>query len=159
MEGMNTRSELYRDIAARLADVEEIRHIDLWNRNVEFLEQERPWPTPAVFVEFGEIDWKAAKTSGGVCLRGTGTLLIHIVTEWDDTDGTDYGCGCGCGCHGIDRLGLSDIVQERVEGMSGEGYDGVSLSRTLTNHDHEDIVENIDTYGVRYLKRVPHSRE
>ena len=59
----------------------------------------------------------------------------------------------------MDRLGLSDIVQERIEGMSGEGYDGVSLSRTLTNHDHEDIVENIDVYGVRYAKLVPRSRE
>lgn len=155
MKGMNVRTELYRDIAGRLADVGEIRHIDLWNRNVEFLEQERPWPTPAVFIEFGEIDWKAAKTGDGVCLRGTGSLLIHIVTEWDDTDGTD----CGCGCHGIDRLGLSDTVQERIEGMSGEGYDGVGLSRTLTNHDHEDIVENIDIYGVRYLKCVPRGRE
>lgn len=155
MEVMNIRSELYRDIAERLADVGEIRHIDLWNRNVEFLEQERPWPTPAVFIEFGEIGWRAAKTAGGVCFRGTGTILVHIVTEWDDADGA----ACGCGCLGMDRLGLSDIVQERIEGMSGEGYDGVSLSRTLTNHDHEDIVENIDIYGVRYAKLVPRSRE
>ena len=151
---MNVRTELYRDIAGRLADVGEIRYIDLWNRNVEFLEQERPWPTPAVFIEFGEIDWKTAKTGGGLSLRGTGSLLIHIVTEWDGDDETECGCCCG-----IDRLGLSDTVQERIEGMSGEGYDGVSLSRTLTNHDHEDIVENIDVYGVRYLKCVPRCRE
>lgn len=146
---MNERSELYRDIAARLADVEEIAHIDLWNRNVEFLEQERPWPTPAVFVEFGEISWSAVRTGSGAGLRGKGSLLVHIVTEWDIQSEDCLGRCC------LDDLALCDLVQERLEGMSGEGYDGVSLSRTMTNHDHEDLVENIDVYSVRYRKDAP----
>ncbi len=29
-----------------------IRHIDLWNEQVEFIEQEEPFDTPAVFIEF-----------------------------------------------------------------------------------------------------------
>ena len=34
-----------------------INHIDLWNHNVEFIEQEENWSCPAVFVEFSPIEW------------------------------------------------------------------------------------------------------
>ena len=36
-----------------------IKHIDLWNHNVEFIEQEENWERPAVFVEFCPIRWNA----------------------------------------------------------------------------------------------------
>ena len=34
------------------------KHCDLWNRQVEFLEQETPFETPAVFVEFTNTEWR-----------------------------------------------------------------------------------------------------
>ena len=50
------RKELFNAIKAKLAsDVPEVQHIDLWNHNVEFVEQEEGWARPAVFVEFGKI--------------------------------------------------------------------------------------------------------
>ena len=52
------RKELFNAIKAKLAsDVPEVQHIDLWNHNVEFVEQEEGWARPAVFVEFGKIEW------------------------------------------------------------------------------------------------------
>ena len=36
-----------------------IKHIDLWNHNVEFIEQEAAWERPAVFIEFVPFKWKA----------------------------------------------------------------------------------------------------
>ena len=30
-----------------------IKHIDLWNHNVEFIEQEEYWERPAVFIDSG----------------------------------------------------------------------------------------------------------
>ena len=76
------REELYHKLKTRLealcvnaageyyerpdeADVDDelypcaIKHIDLWNHNVEFLEQEAPWPRPAVFIEFVPFKWHA----------------------------------------------------------------------------------------------------
>lgn len=50
------REELFEAIKTAMADTE-VKHIDLWNHNVEFLEQEDAWPLPALFVEFGEITW------------------------------------------------------------------------------------------------------
>ena len=47
------RKELFNAIKAKLAaDVPEVKHVDLWNHNVEFIEQEEGWERPAVFVEF-----------------------------------------------------------------------------------------------------------
>ena len=49
------RKELYAAIKAAVGKVPEVKHIDLWNHNVEFIEQEDSWARPAVFVEFGPI--------------------------------------------------------------------------------------------------------
>lgn len=65
------RKELYKAIAGRLfliasdgsmidPEAEEqperlIKYVDLWNHNVEFLDEEQPWARPAVFVEFTPI--------------------------------------------------------------------------------------------------------
>ena len=52
-------SSIYEALARALESIEDdggrlIRHVDLWNRNVEFIEDEQLWPRPAVFIEFGE---------------------------------------------------------------------------------------------------------
>ena len=76
------RKELFNAIKTKLAsDVPEVKHIDLWNHNVEFIEQEDGWERPAVFVEFATIEW--APFQGGV-QRGKGIVSIHIVTDWTE---------------------------------------------------------------------------
>lgn len=61
------RKELFNAIKAKLAsDVPEVQHIDLWNHNVEFVEQEEGWARPAVFVEFGKIEWSPFKAAVSV---------------------------------------------------------------------------------------------
>ena len=51
------RKEIYRAICAALQDIDgtPVKHVDLWNHNVEFIEQEEAWDRPAVFVEFAPI--------------------------------------------------------------------------------------------------------
>ena len=88
------RKEIYQRIVEQLRTAlgGEIKHIDLWNHNVEFIEQEQQWSRPAVFVEFGAINWQRL---GGQpnAMRGEGTVSLHIVTDWvgsttlgEDTD-------------------------------------------------------------------------
>ena len=52
----------------------------MWNRNVEFIEQEEGWERPAVFVEFGPIQWKPIVN--GVEYRAEPQITLHIVTDW-----------------------------------------------------------------------------
>ncbi len=95
------RKELYNKLKARLhtlcvnaageyeiapADMDDdlcnraIKHIDLWNQNVEFIEQDTVWNRPAVFIEFEPISWKSIVP--GVEYRAEARVRLHIVTDW-----------------------------------------------------------------------------
>jgi hypothetical protein len=50
-------SDLYKELAETIqANIEEIRWIDLWHEQVNFLTEELPFPTPAVFIDFSTRD-------------------------------------------------------------------------------------------------------
>lgn len=132
------RKELFNAIKAKLAsDVPEVQHIDLWNHNVEFVEQEEGWARPAVFVEFGKIEWSPFQ---GGSQRGKGLVTIHLVTDWAD------------GGHDA-AFDLCHLVHTALDGLSGDDFNGMALVETTTNHNHEEILESIDCYAVRYLLR------
>lgn len=132
------RKELFNAIKSKLAsDVPEVKNIDLWNRNIEFIDQEDVWERPAVFVEFGKIEWSPFQ---GGCQRGKGIITIHLVTDWAD------------GGHDA-AFDLCHKVHTALDGLSGEDFNGMALMETNTNHNHEEILESIDSYAVRYLLR------
>lgn len=144
--------ELYEDIIEALRGSEEIKHIDLWNQNVEFIEQDTPFPMPALFVEFGEINWRSVTGRSEVReWQGKGTLVLHIVTEWKGSSASDS----------PDRessmkyLKIGERIQRIMEDLRGIHYGNIHLSRTLTNHDHEDVVESIEVYNVEFERRIP----
>lgn len=116
-----------------------IKHIDLWNRNVEFIEQEIPWERPAVFVEFLPFKWNAIVP--GVEYRAQPLVNLHVVTDWAEQ--TDIG-----------EFRLLDKIHELLAGLDGESFMEFDIDSSATNHNHEDIVENIETYtcvGFRHL--------
>lgn len=130
------RKELYTAIVAKLKqDVPEVVHIDLWNHNVEFIEQEEVWSRPAVFVEIGTISWSPFH---GKMLRGKGQVRIHVVTDW--LEGGQHAA-----------WNLSNKIRKVLTGLCGDSFNGMELVTTDTNHNHEDILESIDGYDVRYL--------
>jgi hypothetical protein len=46
-------SDLYREIAGRItANLENIRWVDLWHEQVNYLTEELPFPVPAIFIGF-----------------------------------------------------------------------------------------------------------
>ena len=136
------RKELYNRIKTLLLDEENglgIKHVDLWNHNVEFIEQETVWDRPAVFIEFCPIRWEAHQR--GVSYRAEALVKLHIVTDWVerlDTQGGDS--------EGLDELELSEAIHGVIGCMDGEKFSGFDIVETTTNHNHEDIVESIDTY-------------
>lgn len=130
------RKELYNAIKAKLtAEVPEVAHVDLWNHNVEFIEQEEGWARPAVFVEIGSITCAPFQGRGH---RGKGLVRLHIVTDWTESGHDAAWDLCG-------------KIQSALEGLGGEYFGGMTLVAIDTNHNHEDILESIDSYEVRYL--------
>ena len=109
-----------------------IKHIDLWNHNVEFIEQEAAWERPAVFIEFVPFKWKAIVP--GIEYRAEPIVNLHVVTDWVSQDAD------------VRQFGLLDRIHELLVGLEGETFMEFDIDSSSTNHNHEDIVENIETY-------------
>ena len=98
---MDFRKELYNTISPLLLQ-NGIRHVDLWNHNVEFIEQEQSWERPAVFIEFAPVRWNAIMP--GVEYRAEPEIRLHIVTDWQ---------GCTAATGGTQPTGNTDQPQPR----------------------------------------------
>ena len=142
---MDPRLQLYQDIVQAVHEqVPEIGHIDLWNQNVYYMEQDCEWQRPALFVEIGDIEWQPMKQdSQGRYLRGSGDVRLHIVTDWsEDAYATSFELG--------DKIWRA--LEDHAEG-DGKAYRMEYPKASLTNHDHEAMLENIDVLGAHYVKR------
>lgn len=151
-------SELYNALTEALKKVTEgdtvgdpalIKHIDLWNQNVEFIEEEQPWPRPAVFIEFGEITWSpfSGMAKG---LRGTCPIILHVVTDWKGSTAD----GASTRCRSVASMDLSERISKEVLAIEGSSFHNICLVSSITNHNHEDIVESIERYTVTVEREV-----
>ena len=122
-----------------------IKHIDLWNQNVEFIEQETAWKRPAVFIEFEPVRWDSLVP--GVEYRAEARVRLHIITDWtamtaDDADGSGR------------FFELPDKIHEALAGLEGDNFKDFTLEESHTNHNHEEIVESIEVYSFIAFKSV-----
>lgn len=122
-----------------------VQHIDLWNENVAFVEQDVPWGVPAVFVELRPIAWE--------CIVGFGRYVsepevrLHIVTIWDALEAVD------------DLFVLPEAIHSALCQLRGEGFCSMDLAQSHTNHNHEELVESIEVYRCVAHKSVVHEEE
>jgi len=159
------RKELYLDLISRLSKIAEdgsltageldeegetieplVQHIDLWNQNVEFIDQEDSWPRPAVFVEFCPVTWEVF--ASGRQWRGKCQVRLHLVTDWAGSSSSDSDFLADA----LKVFDYSDYLHNALAGMRGESYHRLDLVESDTNHNHEEIVETIDTYNVTFTK-------
>lgn len=144
------REELYNALIEALHKVDKgaIKHIDLWNENIYFIDEETAFETPAVFVEFGEINWNP--NVGKNYYRGSGTFNLHVVTQWNGS--------AAAGSEDKDALmatiDFSNKIHKQVVELRGEQFGSIELLKTLTNHNHTEIMENIETYKVKFNMTV-----
>lgn len=125
-----------------------IRHIDLWNRNVDFIEQEESWARPAVFVEFCPIRWNALVN--GVEYRAEPLVNLHVVTDWNGSASADSDLQEDA----LEVFDLPELIHGALTCLRGEHYMMFDLVESQTNHNHEDIVENIEVYQCVAQKRL-----
>lgn len=135
------------DALKRIDNGQAIKHIDLWNRNVEFIEQETPFGFPAVFIEFDAI--QREYRNDGV-YKSRPTIKLHVVSQWEGSaaDGSAY--------QGL-ALEVFDLINKitvALTGLSGEGFHNMELVTSITNHNHEDILENVECYQCITLNDV-----
>lgn len=117
-----------------------VKHIDLWNHNVEFIEQEENWERPAVFVEFVPIRWNAIQP--GVEYRAEAQVNLHVVTDWQGSTSQ----GSELREDGLRVFDLLDTIHRGLACAEGETFMELDLIGSQTNHNHEEIIENIEMY-------------
>ena len=108
-----------------------VKTVYLWNHNVEFIEQEVPWERPAVFVEYGDLEWR--EWIPGEEYRAPAIIHLHVVTDWDPEKD-------------VSQFRLLDEIHKTVMGLSGDRFVELDIQSSQTNHNHEQLVENIETY-------------
>lgn len=110
-----------------------IKHIGLWNRQVEFIEEETPFLMPAVFIEFGKIDWKS-QTSG---LQDANlTIGLHVLTNAvpEGYDGEMF------------HLDLLDKINYCLHGFNSGSMGTLTRVTSIPCHDHEEILDNTEIF-------------
>lgn len=146
------KKQLYLAIIDRLknipgADDEPLfKHFDLWNQQVEFIEQETPFLTPAIFVEFMPLQWR---TLGNRVQDADLTTRLHIVTEWhaltaDNVPDEEQNLA-------LEYLDIVDSVVAALQNFSAPGTNSWMRTQTIPNHNHERYVDSVEEYICRVI--------
>lgn len=120
-----------------------VRHIDLWNEQVEFIEQESPFDTPAVFIELRPMRWS---TLGGNIQQCNADLRFHIVTRWEGSSAN----GSMFQKESLERFDILDSIDSHLSRWCfNSPQTSVSMMQRIgssTNHNHEELVEDISDF-------------
>lgn len=145
---MDARLEMFEAIKELVEEqIPEIKHFDMWNENVVYAEQDEAYPLPALFLEFGKIEWNPVKngTFQGQRLDamsvGFGPVRFHLVTEW----------GEGSYHQGFALLGK--LLQAMIENDTHDVSWKISYpNASYTNHSHMELLENIEEVKAKYVR-------
>lgn len=132
---MDPREEIYIALVQSLRGIDEIKHVDMWNQQTDFLEEESPFEMPAVFIELGDIDWSVLKDG----FRGFGEIRLHTAVAWSDTAPQE-------------AWRLTDKIWRAMEGIVGDFFGSSRPCQTLCNRSHGEVFENIDVFSIKYQK-------
>ena len=140
---MDGRLSLYNNTKRVInLKVPEVKHVDLYNENVEYVDEESPWQRPAVFIEFGDIEWRPL-TGSKLSQRGEGDVRLHIVTDWADG-------GFEAAYHLTNNV-LNALVGT---GANTEVDTADGPHTTMTCRSHGELMENIEVMHVKYLRTI-----
>ena len=147
--------EIYKKIKKRLRKMAgtPVRHVGLWNRNIEFAEEEN-WERPAVFIEFEAVKWECVDP--GYEYHATPRIVLHIVTDWYDTEEPEEPEPIPV------EFGLPERIHGALCGLSGDCFCDLDLEESHTNHDHDELLESIEIYSCdssRILEEAPGDKQ
>lgn len=140
------RKQIFNAVADAVAALPGVAFVDLWNNQVQTLNGGTPFSFAAVFIEFESVEWRQQNIGAR---RGALAVRLHVVTRAVATHG-----------HKDPRINealavfdLLDAINAAMQGLRGPGFSGFMLTASATNHDHAEIVENVERYvcGVQDL--------
>lgn len=113
----------YTELRKRLEALPEFEHIDLWHNQVDYLSEEHPFPTPAIFFEFNTLQVDDA----GELVQNT-DLQIDIHVYWETFSDTYQGARMQE--EALQYLDLLLLVGLMFHGRSGKHFHQMRRSGT-----------------------------
>lgn len=129
---------LYKELSQKISEnIEEIKWIDLWHNQVNFLSDEHPFPTPAVFFGFRakDINDKGLKIQS-VEIQIDVYLFYETFLDTYQNAWNQHGA--------LEFLQTADDIYSLLHGTGGENYSGM---RRIDFHP-------VDTGGSGNLYRI-----
>lgn len=148
VDGENRALISDEDVALYADNESVIKHVDLWNHNVEFIEEDEIWARPAVFIEFATIPWEELRGGGEYTTKSR--LLLHVVTDWAGS----ASAASPFQAESLAVFDLLDAIHLVLHNFGGTNFENMKLVESQTNHNHEDIVENVEIFEYRGKKMV-----
>lgn len=134
------RKKLYSLVKDKLLSIVDasgeniIKHVDLYNSQIVYIVEEQPFSTPAVFIEFSEINYLHQ-------LKGVNeadvSIRLHVITDsrlahWEDA---------------VNVFDLLSQINIALFGLSSnEGIGAFTLSNSITDSNFDELQHNIETY-------------
>lgn len=115
---------------------------------MEFIEQEENWERPAVFVEFQPIQWNAILP--GAEYRAEPLVSLHVVTDWQESSAV----GSAFMDESFSVFDLLEVIHLQLACKRGKTFLEFDLVESRTSHNHEEIIENIETYQCVAIKSL-----
>lgn len=115
-----------------------VRHVDLFNNQLAYAQEEQPFYTPAVFVEFPDISWQHLDLG---IREAVISVNLHVVTDSRDGHWEDAAT----------RFDLLDQINAALHGLSysdedGNVMDALTLDTSSTDSDFDELQDNIEVY-------------
>lgn len=139
------RKIIYQTIRAALLAIEDgegqklIGHVDLYNNQLAYTDGEQPFNTPAVLIEFGEIEWRHLPHK---VREAVVQVRLHVVTDsrvgrWSDA---------------VEVFDLLDKINAALHGLTysdGDGnvMDALTSLSSATDSDFDELQDNVETYS------------
>ena len=79
-------------------------------------------------------------------------VRLHIVTDWNGSASSDHEDEYRM--EAIEALDLSEQIHAALLGLTGDHFGDVEIQATLTNHNHEEVIDNIEVYLVTFIRSI-----
>ena len=115
-----------------------INHVSLWNNQLLYAEEEQPFNTPAVFIEFRDIPWSILPHGRREALV---TVILHVVTD----------SRLGRWSEAVEVFDLLDQINAALHGLTysdenGNTMDSLTCTLSSTDSSFDELQDNIESY-------------
>ncbi|MDR1120054.1 MAG: hypothetical protein LBM08_03975 [Dysgonamonadaceae bacterium] len=143
------RKFIYNSIVDKLKEMIDknsqpvIRHFDIWNNNITYLQDEQPFFMPAVLIEFQPIQWRH---QGNGVREAAVTVMLHVLIQRNAPTQNNQKYEDPGLCFFDLLTDINRCLHGHSKTSFNFGHDAVTATQSVTDHDFEEIQHHIEAF-------------